>query len=134
MLIRYLYYVALALASAFLVLATAAFSFSTVADLTLGLGIAMLVVSLAIAALYQRPIATFVVSLCVAAVSVWMIIASQAFSAATVDDITFVSALVVGALTLIGLTAHELSAERAVHAIERAKDRDRMSGPRAAAA
>jgi hypothetical protein len=35
-----------------------------------------------------------------------------------VDDLTFASALAVGALAAIGLTAHELSAERVVHSVE----------------
>jgi hypothetical protein len=47
-----------------------------------------------------------------------MIIASQVFSQATVQNLTLAEALAIGGLALVGLTAHELSSERIVHSLE----------------
>ena len=133
--IRYLYYIALAIAAGFLAVASAGFPLSTVVNLTLGVGIATLVVSLGIAAFYRDSVPALVVGAASAVVSAWMIVASQVYAATTVDNITFASALVLGALALIGLTAHELGAERVVHSVEvGSSDRDRMNGPQATAA
>jgi hypothetical protein len=115
--IRFVSYIALALGAAFLVLATAVFPLSTVVELTLGVGIAMLIVSLFLAERYRDHIPSVLVGASSAVVSAWMIVASQVYSASTVDDITFASALVIAALTLIGLTSHELGAERVVHSL-----------------
>jgi amino acid transporter len=116
--IRYLSFIALGVAAAFLVVATAVFPLSTVVELTLAFGIGMLIVSLGIAERYRDHLPSVLVGLASAAVSAWMIVASQVYSASTVDDITFASALVIAALTLIGLTAHELGAERVVHSLD----------------
>ena len=129
--IRYLSYLSLAVGAAFLVLATAAFPHSTVVWLAFGVGIAMLVVSLGI--VRYREHTPFV--------GCWSfdrggpLVASQAYAPGTVDNITFASALVIGALTLVGLTAHELSAERVVHSLAvLPEERESADGPRAAAA
>ena len=133
--IRYLSFIALGLAAAFLVVATAVYPLSTVVELTLGIGIAMLVVSLGIAARYREDKPSFLVGVCSAAVSAWMIVASQVYSASTVDNVTFASALAIGALALIGLTAHELRAERVVDSLDmRSRDPEPVNGPRPSAA
>jgi hypothetical protein len=133
--IRYLSYVALAVAAAFLVVATAVYQLSTVVELALGIGIGTLVVSLGISVRFREHIPSFLVGACSAAVSAWMIVASQVYAPSTVDDITFASALAIGALTLIGLTAHELSAERVVHQLDvRSRQPEPVNGPRPYAA
>jgi hypothetical protein len=116
--IRYLSYLFLGAAAAFLVVATYGFSLSIIDDLTFGVAIAMLVVSLGVAVRYRDDLISLAVGGVIAAVSVWMIAASLAFSNSTVDDVTFASALVVAGLAAIGLTANELDAERGVHRIE----------------
>jgi hypothetical protein len=116
--IRYLSYLALGLAAAFLAVATAAFSLSTVVGLSIGIGIAMLVVSAGLAVRYRKDMPTLVVGVCIAAISLWTVLAALFFSKGTVDDLTFASALAIGALTVVGLTAHELEAERAMHSVE----------------
>jgi hypothetical protein len=116
--IRYLSYLALGVAAAFLAVATAAFSLSTVVGLSIGIGIAMLVVSAGVAVRYRKDIPTLVVGVCIAAISLWTVLAALFFSKGTVDDLTFASALAIGALTVVGLTAHELEAERAMHSLE----------------
>jgi hypothetical protein len=116
--LRYLSFLSLGIAAAFLVVATVAFPLSTVVELSLGVGIGMLVISLAIADHYRDHLPSLVVGTSSAIVSAWMIVSSQLFSRPTVDDLTFASALAVGALAAIGLTAHELSAERVVRSVE----------------
>jgi hypothetical protein len=133
--IRYLSYIALGIAAAFLVVATAVFPLSTVVELTLGIGVGMLVVSLFIAERFRAHLPSALLGLASGAVSAWMIVESQIYSASTVDDVTFASALVVAALALIGLTAHELSAERVVHKLEvRSREPEPVNGPRPSAA
>jgi uncharacterized membrane protein len=121
--LRFLSLLSLGIAAAFLVVATAVYPLSTVVELSLGVGIGMLVVSLAIADHYRDHLPSLIVGISSAIVSVWMIVSSQVFSRPTVDDLTFASALVLGALAAIGLTAHELSAERVVHSVDAGADR-----------
>jgi hypothetical protein len=116
--IRYISYLSLGVAAAFLVVATYAFSLSTIAALSIGVGVAMLAVSLGVAVRYRNDLPSLAVSGAIAAVSAWTIVASQVFAQSTVDDLTFASALAVGALAAIGLTAHELDTERVVHKLE----------------
>jgi hypothetical protein len=120
--IRYLAFLSLGVAAAFLVVATTAFSLPTVVELALGVGIGMLVVSLGVADHYRRHLPSLMVGASSAVVSAWMIVSSQVFSQQTVDDLTFASAIAIGALAAIGLTAHELSAERVVHRVEAGAD------------
>lgn len=116
--IRYISYLSLGVAAAFLVVATYAFSLSTIAALSLGVGVAMLAVSLGVAIRYRTDLPSLAISGAIAAVSAWTIVASQVFAQSTVDDLTFASALAVGALAAIGLSAHELDTERVVHKLE----------------
>lgn len=115
---RYISYLSLGVASIFLVVATYAFSLSTIAALSLGVGVAMLAVSVGVAIRYRNDLPSLAVSVGVAAVSAWMIVSSQVFAQSTVDDLTFASALAIGALAAIGLTAHEVDTERVVHRLE----------------
>jgi hypothetical protein len=133
--IRYLSYIALGIAAAFLIVATSVFPLDTVVELTLGISIAMLVVSLGIAERYRQDAASVFVGLASAAVSAWMILASQLYSPSTLDDVTFGSAIAVAVLALIGLTAHELTTERVVHRLEvRSHEPEPVDGPRSSAA
>jgi FtsH-binding integral membrane protein len=132
--IRYISYLSLGVAAAFLVVATYAFSLSTIAALSLGVGVVMLAVSLGTALRYRNDVPSLVVSGAIAAVSAWAIVSGQVFAQSTVDDLTFASALAVGALAAIGLTAHELDTERIVHKLEvhegqgeRAQKRERIA-------
>jgi hypothetical protein len=133
--IRYLSYIALGVAAAFLIIATSVFPLDTVVELTLGIGIGMLVVSLGIAERYRHDLTSVFVGLASAAVSAWTIVASQIYSASTVDDLAFASAIAVAGLALIGLTAHELTTERVVHRLEvRSREPEPADGPRPSAA
>jgi hypothetical protein len=116
--IRYTSYLSLGVAAAFLVVATYAFSLPTIATLSLGVGVAMLAVSLGVAARYRNDLPTLVVGGAIAVVSAWIVVASQVFAQSTVSDLTFASAIAVGALAAIGLTANEVDTERVVHKLE----------------
>jgi hypothetical protein len=116
--IRFISWLTLAATAAFLVVATAAFTLPVIAALALGVGIGMLVVSLGIAYRYRDHIPTLVPALLSAVVSAWMIIASQVFSQASVQNLTLGESLAIGGLALAGLTAHELSTERVVHSLQ----------------
>lgn len=116
--IRYLSYLALAVMAAFLIVAAKAFALSTVADLALGVGIVMLLVSLSIAVRSRGDFASALVGAASALVSAWIVVSSLVFSNSTVDDVTFYSAIGAGVLALVGLTVHELRAERVVHSLE----------------
>ena len=111
---RFISWLAIALAAAFLVVATAAFTLSTVAALAFAVSIVILAISAGIAYGYRDHAASRLTAVASAAVSVWTIVASQVFSQSTVHDLTLASGLAVGALALVGLTAHELSLEHAV--------------------
>ena len=116
--IRYISYLSLGVAAAFLVVATVAFSLPTITALALGVGIGMLGVSLGAAYASRDARPSLAISGTIAAVSGWMIVASQVFSETLVDDLTFASALAVGALAVVGLIVHELYTERVVHRLE----------------
>jgi hypothetical protein len=116
--IRFISWVALAVAAAFLVVASTAFALPDIVELALGVGIGMLVVSLGIASRHRENVPTLITSLSVAVVSAWMIVASQVFSQATVQNVTLASSLAIAALALTGLTINELSSERVVHSFE----------------
>jgi hypothetical protein len=115
--IRYFSFLSLALAAGFLVVASQAFAAFDMANLALGVGIGMLVVSLGIAGLYRRHLPSVISAAAAAVVSAWMIVASQVFSLGTVQNLTFAEALGIVGLAIAGLTAHELTTERVVHAL-----------------
>lgn len=116
--IRFTSWLILGIAGAFLVVATAAFTLPAIAALALGVGIGMLVVSLGVAYRYATHVPTLVPAVAISLVSAWTIVASQAFSQTTVQNLTLADSLAVSALALIGLIAHELSTERVVHSFE----------------
>jgi hypothetical protein len=115
---RYLTYLSLGVAAAFLVVATVAFTSSTVAALSFWMGIGMLAVSAGVANRYREDVPSLVIGASIAAVSAWTVLASLVFSKATVDNLSYASALAIGALSVVGLIAHELAAERVVHSLE----------------
>ena len=126
--IRYLSYLSLGVAAAFLVVATVAFKASTVVALSFGMGIGMLAVSAGLAIRFRKDMPTLVIGTAIAALSAWTALASLLFSNGTVDDLAYAAALAIGALSVIGLTAHELGAERVVHSLE-VRERNTESAP-----
>jgi hypothetical protein len=113
---RFLSSLALALAAGFLVVATLAFSPGTVAWISFGIAVAITMVGLAM--LPSRNSIQRVVAGLVTLLGAWTIVASLVFAPATVVWLAFASALAVVGLSVLGLTAHELSTERVVHSLE----------------
>jgi hypothetical protein len=113
---RFLSNLALALAAGFLVVATMAFSPGTVAWISFGIAIAITMTGLVM--LPSRISIQRIVSGLVTLVGAWTIVASLVFAPATVVWLAFASALAVVGLSVVGLTAHELSTERVVHSLE----------------
>ena len=105
------------MAAGFLIVASQAFAALDIANLALGVGIGMLVVSLGTAGTYRRHLPSVIAAGAAAVVSAWMIVASQIFSLGTVQNLTFAEALGILGLAILGLTAHELTTERVVHAL-----------------
>jgi presenilin-like A22 family membrane protease len=124
---RYFAYLLLAVAAVFLVVASQAFVVFDIANVSLGVGIGMLAISLLIAFRYRRHVPSLVIGLAAAVVSAWMIVSSQLFSLSVVQNLTFAEALGVAGLTIIGLTAHELSTERVVHSLQPTRERKSAS-------
>jgi hypothetical protein len=123
--IRYMSYILLGVLAAFLVVATQVFPLAAVQSIALGVGVAMLCVSLSIAGESRRipgrimnDAASLGVGVLSAAVSAWIVVETQVFSLSTMQDVTFYSGILAGALALAGLTAHELRVERVVHSLE----------------
>jgi hypothetical protein len=115
--IRYVSWVALGVAAALLVVASTAFALIDISNLALGVGIGMLVVSLFLAYRYRDDLATRVAATAAAIVSAWMVVDSEVFSLHSVQNLTLADGLALLALSVIGLTAHELAEERAVHSL-----------------
>jgi hypothetical protein len=53
-------------------------------------------------------------------ISAWTIVASLVFSESTVQNLALASSLAIAGLTVVGLTTHELSLERAVSSVRAA--------------
>ena len=63
---------------------------------------------------YRRHVATVLIAVAAAVVSAWTIVASLDFSQTTVQNLALASGLGIAGLAIVGLSAHELSSERAV--------------------
>jgi hypothetical protein len=114
---RYITWVSLGIAAAFLVVASTAFALTDIANLALGIGIGIFVVSLLVGYRYRNDVATVVPAAGSAVVSAWMIINSTVFSLQEAQSLTLADGLALIALSLIGLTAHELAEEQVLQSL-----------------
>lgn len=110
---RFVSWLAIGVAAAFLVVATVAFSLSASAWLAFAIGLGTLVVSAGLSLTYRRSAPTLVTGALTALVSAWTVVASLVFSLATVHDLALAGALAIVGLAIVGVTAHEVSTERA---------------------
>jgi hypothetical protein len=115
--IRYITNVALMVAAGFLVVATQAFGAPTAAALTFAVVIGLTIVSL-YTAVGVKSIAQRVIGGVGVVLGAWTIVASLVFVPATAASLGFAAAIAFVGLGLAGLTVHELSTERVVHALE----------------
>jgi hypothetical protein len=114
---RFISWVSLGIAAAFLVVASTAFVPIDIANLALGVGIGMLVISAFLAYRYRDDLATVVAAYASAIVSAWNIVDSQVLSLQEVQNLTLANGLALLALSVIGLTAHEVQEERVVRSL-----------------
>jgi FtsH-binding integral membrane protein len=105
---RFISWLAVGIAAAFLVVATASFSAATAMWLAFAIGIGTLVVSTGVAIRHRKDVASVLVGLVTAVVSVWAIVSSLVFSQSTVESLALASALAIGGLAVAGLTANEV--------------------------
>jgi hypothetical protein len=129
---RFFAWLVLGLAAGFLVVASVGFGASTVASLAFAISIGTLIVSGGIGYSCRHHAVSAITALLAAVVSAWTIAASVIFSSATAQTLAFAGALAIAALSLVGLTANEVSVERAAHA--GSESRDMAESPLAAAA
>ena len=129
---RYITNVALMIGAGFLVVATQAFGAPAAATLTFAVTIGLTAVSLFMVAA-TKSIAQRAVGGVGVVLGAWTIVASLVFASATAATLGFAGALAFVVLGLIGLTLHELSAERVVHALEVVTKAPRRNGKAVAA-
>jgi hypothetical protein len=110
---RFVSWLAIGIGAAFLIVATAAFSRSAIMWLAFAISVGTLVASAGICLAYRGSVATLVTGLATALVSAWTVVASLVFSQATVSNLALASALAIAGLAIAGITAHEVSVERA---------------------
>jgi NADH:ubiquinone oxidoreductase subunit 6 (subunit J) len=115
---RYLSWLALAVAAAFLVVVSASFSLAAIAWLTFAISIGTLVVSTGIAYYDRRNVLSVVPAVLIVVISAWTIVASLVFSQPTVQNLALGASLAISGLAVVGLTAHEVSHERAARSVK----------------
>lgn len=128
---RFLSWLSIAAAGAFLVIVSVSFSPTTIGTLAFAITIGTLVVSAGIAVFDRRYVPSLVTAVVVAVISAWTIVASLIFSQSTVQNLALGASLAISGLAVVGLTAHEVSHERAVQS---AKDSSSEREGRLAAA
>ena len=115
---RFLSWLAIAAAAAFLVVVSVSFSLTTIGTLAFAISIGTLVVSAGIAVFDRRYVPSLVTAVVVAIISAWTIVASLIFSQSTVQNLALGASLAISGLAVVGLTAHEVSHERAAQSVK----------------
>ena len=114
---RFISWLAIAAAAAFLVVVSVSFSLTTIGTLAFAISIGTLVVSAGIAVFDRRYVPSLVTAVVVAVISAWTIVASLIFSQSTVQNLALGASLAISGLAVVGLTAHEVSHERAAQSV-----------------
>jgi hypothetical protein len=114
---RYLTNVALIVLGAFTVVASMVWAPGTFMWLMLGSGIVAVLLAGSVV-IATRGIAQRTLDSAIGVLGVWTIVASLVFAGSVVTWLGFASGAAFVALALVGLTLHELSAERGVHSSE----------------
>ena len=115
---RFLSWLAVAVAAAFLVVVSVSFSLTTIVTLAFAISIGTLVVSAGIAVFDRRYVPSLVTALVDTIISAWTIVASLIFSQSTVQNLALGASLAISGLAVVGLTANEVSHERAVQSVK----------------
>jgi hypothetical protein len=115
---RFFSWLVIGIAAAFLVVVSASFSVAAVVWLAFAVSVGTLVVSAGIAYYNRGNAASLYTAVAIVVISAWTIVASLVFSPATVQGLALASALAISGLTIVGLTAHELSQPGAAESVE----------------
>jgi hypothetical protein len=111
---RFFAWLVIAVAAVFLVVSSAAFPPATVVWLAFAVGAGTLIVASAIAVYDRNHPLSAVTAGVVVVISAWTIVASLVFSDPTVRHLALAESLAISGLAAVGLTAHELTHERAM--------------------
>lgn len=115
---RYLTNIAIALGAGFLVVASQAFAPATMTWLMVGISAGALAIVIPAIGMRRRGAVQRGIDGLIGVLAAWTIVAGLVFAGVTVTWLGFASGIGLVALAVIGLTAHELSAERVVHSLE----------------
>jgi hypothetical protein len=115
---RYLTNLVLALVGGFLLVASQAFTVAIFMWLMLAGGIATIVVAAPGVAIPSHGAVQRGLDYLFSLLGIWTIVASIVFGGVAITWLGFASGAALVALALVGLTAHELSTERIVHALD----------------
>jgi hypothetical protein len=110
---RFFAWLVIAVAAVFLIVASAAFSPAPVMWLAPAIAAGTLVISFAIAISDRRDPLSALTAGVIVVISAWTIVASLVFSDPTVRHLALAESLAISGLAALGLTAHELTHERA---------------------
>jgi hypothetical protein len=120
--IRFGNYILTALVAGFIVVVTQSFSAPTVGWLAFAAGIFF--IAMAAGQSIWTTLTHRMVQLGIGILGILIVIESLIATGTTVQWLSFAGALAVVALSLIGLTIHELSTERVVHSLEVSSERN----------
>lgn len=122
---RFVSWLSLGVAAAVLVVASVSFSLAAVAALTLAISIGILLVSVGIAYADRTDVPSSCAAVLIGVISAWTIVASLVFSQPTVRRLALGASLAIAGLAVAGLTAHEVTVERAARSAKEGAERDR---------
>jgi hypothetical protein len=125
--IRYSSYLVMALVAGFIVVVSQAFAPSTAAWIAFGAGVFFIVAGTV--RMLDPGILHRLINGGIEVLGVLIVIETLLATGSTVEWLSFAGALAVLALSLIGLTVHELSTERVVHSLEVSSTRSNAKQP-----
>ena len=115
---RFISWLTVGVAAAFLLVTSASFSLGAIKWLAFAIAVGTLVVSARIAYYERASVPSLYTALLIVLISAWTIVASLVFSEATVQNLALASSLAISGFALVGLTANELSHERALQSVQ----------------
>ena len=129
---RFISWLTVGVAAAFLLVTSASFSLGAIKWLAFAIAVGTLVVSARIAYYERASVPSLYTALLIVLISAWTIVASLVFSEATVQNLALASSLAISGFALVGLTANELSHERALQSVQNSSSKREARLPTAA--
>jgi hypothetical protein len=112
----------LAAAGAFVVAASLAFAATTTGWIAVGIGLAVLAGVGLVQMSQARGVVQRALDAATGVLAIWTVVASVAFTGATLRGLSFAEAVVFVGIAIVGLAAHDRSQERLVRAMSSAGD------------